>query len=45
MVTCYGKTFNHFSTRTAEHMEIPNLRGKTLNGLQYLAIYCSVIVQ
>ena len=45
-VTYYGKTFCHFYTRVAEHMGISNLTGKrlkTLNSLQYLTIYCSVI--
>ena len=41
-----GKPFHHFYNRAAEHMGISNLTGKrlkTLNSLQYLIIYYSVI--
>ena len=37
-VTYYGKTFCHFYTRTAEHMEIFNLTGKLLKSVQQSAI-------
>ena len=46
-VTYFGKAFHHFYNRTAEHMGISSLTGKRLknvNSLQYLTIYCSVIV-
>ena len=38
MVTYYGKNFDHFSTRTAEHMGISNLRGKHLKNVKRSAI-------
>ena len=49
-VTYFGKAFHHFHhfyNRAAEHMGISSLTGKRLknvNSLQYLTIYCSVIV-
>ena len=45
-VTYYGKTFCHFCTRAAKHMEISNFIGKRLKNvksLQNLTVYCSVI--
>ena len=45
-ITYYVKTFCHFFTGVAEHMEISSLTGKqlkTLHSLQYLIIYCSAI--
>ena len=50
-VTFYGKTFQHFYTRVPQHMRISKdlqcyikTPQKTINSLQYLTIYYSVIV-
>ena len=37
-VTYYGKTYRHFFTRAAEHMEISNLTGKHLKCVKQSAV-------
>ena len=36
-VTYYGKTNNHFFSRDAEHMDVPNLSGKHLKSIKQSA--------
>ena len=37
-VTYYGKTYHHFRTRAAEHMDISNLTGKHLKSVKQSAV-------
>ena len=38
-VTYYGKTYRHFFTRAAEHMDISNLTGKRLKCVKQSAVF------